>query len=305
MLDFDATDTPLHGRQEGRFFHGYYGHYCYLPLYVFCGRHVLCARLRRANIDASAGSLEVLKQLVESIRERWGATRILLRADSGFARDALLSWCEEHGVEYVVGLARNSRLETLLDPTLQHAEELCAESGEPERVFTDLRYRTLQSWSRERRVVGKAEITEHGPNPRFVLTSLDPEAWGAREVYETLYCARGEAENRIKEQQLDLFATRTSGRLMKVNQLRLWLSALAYTLLNELRRLGLSDTELANARCSTIRGKLLKLGARLRKTTRRLWVELSDHHPAQQVFARCVERLRLLVGLPPPAMRIA
>ena len=292
VLDFDATDNPLYGRQEGRFFHGYYDHFCYLPLYVFCGKHVLVAQLRRSNIDASAGSLEVLQRLVSKIRAVFPNVSILFRADSGFARDGLMSWCEQNDVDYVVGLARNPRLERMLEPSFEQAEQLCAESGEPERVYADLRYRTVDSWSCERRVVGKAEVTLRGPNPRFVLTSLRAETHGSKEIYENIYCARGEAENRIKEQQLDLFSTRTSGQQMRVNQVRLWISALAYTLLSELRRLGLAGSSMANAWCETIRLKLLKIGARIRITTRRVWVSLTTAHPSEKIFSHCFERLQ-------------
>lgn len=296
ILDFDATDNPLHGFQEGRFFHGYYRHFCYLPLYVFGGTHVLVAWLRRSNIDASAGSVEVLERLVQAIRERFSEVQIVLRADSAFARDPLLSWCEENHVEYVVGLARNARLEALLEPAFDEAEELCAASGEPERVYAEFQYRTRDSWSRGRRVIGKAEITVRGPNPRFVLTSLLPEDADAQWVYEDLYCARGEAENRIKEQQLDLFSTRTSGRLMRVNQVRLWLAALAYTLLNDLRRLALVGSSMAKARCSSLRLRLLKIGARVKITARRVWVGFASSHPAESLFAHSYQRLRRLAS---------
>jgi hypothetical protein len=291
ILDFDATDNPLFGDQEGKFYHGYYGCYCYLPLYVFCGHSILWAQLRESNIDASAGSLDALKHLVAKIRECWPTVSILLRADSGFARDELMSWCEQNGVDYLLGLARNQRLEALLEPSFEQVEQLCAESGAPERAFTELRYRTLKSWSRERRVIGKAEITHHGPNPRFVVTSLATESVDARQVYEELYCARGDAENRIKEQQLDLFSTRTSGQLMRVNQVRLWLSAVAYTLLNALRELGLVGSEYAQARCETIRLKLLKIGAHIQVSCRRIWVRMNSSCPYQYVFAHAWAQL--------------
>jgi hypothetical protein len=291
VLDVDATDNPLHGRQEGRFFHGYYGCYCYLPLYIFCGSHLLCARLRRSNIDASQGSVEEIDRIVGQIRERWPEVEVIVRADSGFAREALMAWCEAHGVHFVFGLARNARLEEALDPAFERTEQRCAKSGQPERVFAELTYRTRDSWSCARRVVGKAEITERGPNPRFVVTSLPRCRWGARRLYEDLYCARGDMENRIKEQQLDLFSTRTSGRLMRVNQVRLWLSAVAYMLLDALRRLGLAGSSMARARCETIRLKLMKIGARVRVTTRRVWVALSSAHPSQALFAHAYDRL--------------
>ena len=289
VLDFDATDDPLHGAQEGRFFHGYYGCYCYLPLYIFCGRHLLCARLRRANIDASQGSVEELSRIVSQIRERWPEVRIIVRGDGGFAREALMRWCEEHGVDYVFGLARNPRLQAALEPAFERTEALCAESGEPERIYDEWMHSTLSSWSRERRVIGKAEITIRGENPRFVVTSLDLDP---RTIYEELYCARGDMENRIKEQQLHLFATRTPGRLMRVNQVRLWLSSVAYVLLDELRRRGLAGTSLATAYCSTLRLKLLKIGARVRVTARKVWVSLDSSYPYEPLFARAYDQLQ-------------
>jgi Transposase DDE domain group 1 len=291
VLDLDATDNPLYGRQEGRFFHGYYGCYCYLPLYVFCGRHLLCARLRRSNIDASAGSVEELERIVGQIHERWPEVRILVRGDSGFAREALMAWCEKRGVDYVFGLARNARLEAALEPAFEQAEELSAESQKPERVYDEWMHSTLDSWSCERRVIGKAEITWVGENPRFVVTSLSPKKVDPRTVYETIYCARGDMENRIKE-QLDLFATRTPGRLMRVNQVRLWLSSVAYVLLDELRRLGLDGTSMATAYCSTLRLKLLKIGARVRVTTRKIWVSLASAYPYADLFARAYDQLQ-------------
>ena len=291
ILDFDATDDPLHGNQEGRFFHGYYDRYCYLPLYVFCGKHLLCARLRRSNIDASEGTVEELARIVAQIRERWPEVSILLRGDSGFAREEIFSWCEEHGVGYVLGVARNARLERLLEPAIERAQQRGAESGKPERVYKELCYRTRKSWSRSRRVIGKAEITQHGRNPRFIVTSLSVDEMEGQRLYEEIYCARGDMENRIKEQQLDLFATRTSGRLMRVNQIRLWLSSLAYSLIEALRRLGLEGTTLANAYCGTIRLRLLKIGARIRVSVRRVWVSLASSHPAEAVFAHAYEQL--------------
>ena len=292
VLDFDATDDPLHGRQEGRFFHGYYGHYCYLPLYVFCGDHLLCARLRRANQDAAAGSVDELERIVGQIREVWPEVEIVVRADSGFARDELMSWCEAHAVDYIVGLARNARLEAALEPAFERAEDLCDEDTESVRVYEDLTYRTLKSWSRERRVVGKAEITARGPNPRFVVTSLTPEQMNAQELYEAGYCPRGEMENRIKEQQMCLFADRTSARLMAVNQMRLWLSSVAYLMLSELRRLGLAGTSYARARCDTIRLHLLKIGAQVRVSVRRVAFSLSSSYPRQALFAHVVQQLQ-------------
>jgi hypothetical protein len=298
VLDLDATDDPLHGTQEGRFFHGYYGCYCYLPLYIFCGDHLLVARLRRSNSDASAGSVEEVSRLVEQIRAAWPKVAIQLRADSGFARDALMTWCEQNAVDYVFGLARNSRLEKALEPAFEQAEDLCGESGEPERVFAEWNYQTLDSWSRERRVIGKAEITLRGENPRFIVTSLTPEQADARTAYEQIYCARGEMENRIKEQQLDLFADRTSAHRMPVNQVRLWFSSFAYLLLSGLRRVGLQGTSESRARCQTIRLKLLKIGARVEVTRRKVWVFLSSACPSQALFAQVYERLTGYQPLP-------
>lgn len=294
VLDLDATDDRIHGTQEGRFFHGYYGDYCYLPLYIFCGTHLLCARLRRSDRDASSGSREELERIVAQIRERWPAVQIVARADSGFAREELMSWCEGQDVDYVFGLARNRRLEEALSGALDRAFERCGRSGQPERVYDEFDYQTLDSWSRPRRVIGKAEILERGPNPRFVVTSLSPRQAKAREVYEQIYCARGEMENRIKEQQLYLFADRTSAHLMRVNQIRLWFSSFAYLLLNELRRLGLAGSGFAQARCDTIRTQLLKIGARIVVSVRRIVFCLDSHHPRQALFAHAYERLRSL-----------
>jgi hypothetical protein len=261
VLDLDATDDPLHGHQEGRFFHGYYDCYCYLPLYVFCGRHLLAAKLRRSNIDASAGAVAEVERIVGQIRARWPRVKILLRADSGFARDELMTWCETHRVDYVFGLARNDRLVGAIGEELVAVEAESLAQGGPARRFADFSWTTRDSWSRARRVVAKAEHLTQGPNPRFVVTSLPPDAIGARALYEAVYCARGEVENRIKEQQLDLFADRTSAATMRANQLRLWFASFAYVLLEALRRIGLRHTQFASATCGTIRLKLLKIGA--------------------------------------------
>ena len=252
------------------------------------GRHLLCARPRRSNIDASEGSVEELSRIVAQIRDAWPEVRIIVRGDGGFAREALMLWCEQHGVDYVFGLPRNPRLQAALEPAFERTEALCVESGRPERTYDEWMHTTLTSWSRERRVIGKAEITLRGENPRFVVTSLklDPQT-----LYEKLYCARGDMENRIKEQQLDLFATRTSGHLMRVNQIRLWLSSVAYSLIEALRRLGLEGTALANAYCGTIRLRLLKIGARVRVTVRKVWVSLASSHPAEKLFAHAYYRL--------------
>lgn len=297
VLDFDATDDPLHGEQEGRFFHGYYGHYCYMPLYVFAGDHLLVAKLRRADQDGAAGALEELQRIVVYLRTHWPDVRIVVRADSGFCRDHLLSWCEEQaGVDYVIGLARNTRLQAQLAPTMTKVAEEAEAAGESRRAYAELRYRTLDSWSCERRVVGKAEQLGDKANPRFVVTSLSPTTWSAEALYADLYCARGDMENRIKEQQLGLFADRTSARTMRANQLRLWFSSLAYVLLNALRHLALAGTRLARAQVWTLRNRLLKLGAVVRVSVRRVVLSMSSAFPMQEEFELAATRLQGLAG---------
>ncbi len=291
VLDLDATDDPLHGGQEGRFFHGFYGNYCYLPLYIFCGEFLLCARLRRSNIDASAGAVDELQRIVTQIRAAWPRVRILIRADSGFAREEIMAWCEAHAVDYVLGLAKNARLKRALSKELQQAKREHKRTGEPARVFKDFTYKTRRSWSCRRRVVGKGEHLAAGPNPRFVVTSIPKQDTDARALYEDLYCARGDMENRIKEQQLDLFSDRTSTATMRANQIRLWFSSVAYVLLQALRRLGLQGTALARAQCHTIRLKLLKIGARVRVTVRKIWVSLASGSPYAAIFEQTYHNL--------------
>ena len=285
VLDLDNTDIPLYGEQEGRFFHGHYDEYCYLPLYVFCGRHLLLARQRRANVAGSAGAVEEMARIVAQIRRRWPRVHVILRADSGFSNDPLMRWCEENGVDYVFGLARNRRLEAVLVEPLAEAKRLCIASGEPARVFRDFSYRTIGSWSRARRVVGKAEHTLEGANPRFVVTSLKRSrfAHDARTLYEDLYCARGEAENRIGE-QFELFADRASCATLHANQLRMWFSAMAYILVDTLRRVGLRHSQLADAAVATIRLKLLKLGAQVRTSVRRIHFAIASGCPNKIEF---------------------
>jgi hypothetical protein len=280
VLDLDATDDPLHGHQEGRFFHGYYDCYCYLPLYVFCGDHLLAAKLRRSNIDASAGAQEEVARIVVQIRERWPAVKIVLRADSGFAREALMAWCEANGVDYLFGLARNARLVEEIAAEMAAAAAESAATGAPARRFRDFLWTTRKSWSRRRRIIGKAEFTRGEANPRFVVTSLaEPDA---RRVYEDIYCARGDMENRIKECQLDLFADRTSTATMRANQLRLWFASMAYVLLAALRRLALTATQFARATCGSIRLKLLKIGALVRVSVRRVKIAMASSYPYQR-----------------------
>jgi len=284
ILDLDATDDPLHGHQEGRFFHGYYDCYCYMPLYIFCGRHLLAATLRPSNIDASAGSLAEIQRIVALIRARWPKVRILLRADSGFAREALMTWCEANDVDYLFGLARTERLVAKIEAELAAAADQSRRTGKPARRFADFPWSTLDSWSRRRRVVAKAEWTQGEANPRFIVTSLSRAEAEARHLYEKVYCARGEMENRIKEQQLDLFADRTSARTMRANQLRLWFAAMAYVLICALRRIGLQHTRFARATCGTIRLALLKIGALVRISHRRIKIAMASGCPYQDEF---------------------
>jgi len=285
IIDFDATDFPLHGRQEDRFFHGYYDTHCYLPLYAFCGGHLLAAKLRPSNIDGSAGTLEEIIRIVAHLRSRWPRVKILIRGDSGFARDAIMTWCEENKVDFLFGMARNERLQKILAPELAEAKRQSAESGKAARVFKDFRYRTLTSWTTSRRVVGKAEQTLLGSNPRFVVTSLAPEAHEAKPLYENLYCARGDMENRIKEQQLGLFADRMSAHAMRANQIRLWLASFAYVLIHQFRRVGLRWGRLANAQVETIQSKIFKVAAWVRISVRRIRFGMASSHPWQQEFA--------------------
>ena len=285
ILDLDATDDPLHGHQEGRFFHGYYDCYCYLPLYVFCGRHLLAAKLRPANIDAAAGVVEEVARIIAQIRSRWPKTRILLRADSGFAREELMAWCEKNAVDYIFGLAKNERLNRAIGAELGAAREQSRTTGQSARRFKGLLWTTRDSWSRKRRVIAKAEWTKDEANPRFIVTSLAAADGDARHLYEAVYCARGEMENRIKECQLDMFADRTSTATMMANQLRLWFASIAYTLVESVRRLALPATELADATCGTIRRKLLKIGALVTVSVRRIKFAMASGCPYQAVFA--------------------
>ena len=291
ILDVDATDDPLHGQQEGRFFHGYYDCYCYLPLYVFCGEQLLAAKLRPSNIDASAGAVEEVARIIAQIRRRWPQTRIILRADSGFAREALMAWCEANGVDFVFGLARNARLNRAIGAELMAAREESHTTGEPARRFKELIWSTRKSWSRRRRVIAKAEWTKGEANPRFVVTSLTFDDGDARHLYEEVYCARGEMENRIKECQGDLFADRTSAATMRANQLRLWFASFAYVLICALRRLGLAHTQFAEATCGTIRLKLFKIGALVQVSVRRIRFALASACPYANEWRLAAARL--------------
>jgi hypothetical protein len=295
VLDMDTTDLPLHGKQEGRFFHGYYDNYCYLPLYVFCGEHILCARLREANHDAAFGCLAEIERIVAQIRAAWPKVKIVLRGDSGFCRNELMSWCENNQVDFIFGLARNQRLRRVIGQQMHEATLEWNRTGKPARVFTEFEYSTKKTkkggWDCERRVVAKAEHIDGKENPRFVVTSLTSQQCQAQALYEELYCARGDMENRIKE-QFSLFADRVSAETMRANQMRLYLSAMAYILVSGLRRLGLKGTALAQAQVSTIRTKLLKIGAQIRVTVRKVWVSMSSSYPWQDLYQQVWTNLR-------------
>jgi Transposase DDE domain group 1 len=291
VLDLDATDIPLYGHQPERFFHGYYDHYCYLPLYIFAGDQLLCARLRPANLDAAKGSVEEVERIVKQLRASWPEVKIVLRADSGFCREELMAWCEHHRVDYVFGLQRNQRLHKIIGREMYQAQLQHKDTGKAARVFSEFPYTTHKSWSSTRRVVAKAEYLEKGENPRFVVTSLPAEQWAAQDLYEKFYCARGEMENRIKE-QMCLFADRLSTDEMKGNQLRLYFSALSYTLVEALRRLALTGTEWAQAQVDTIRRKLFKIGAIVRISVRRIVLEMSSAYPWKDFYAHAYRALR-------------
>jgi hypothetical protein len=295
VLDLDTTDLPLHGKQEGRFFHGYYDNYCYLPLYVFCGDHVLCARLREANHDAAFGCLPEIQRIVKQIRAAWPEVKIVLRGDSGFCRNELMSWCENNDVDYLFGMARNQRLRRIIGQQMHEATLQWERTGKPARVFSEFQYSTKKTkksgWDRERRVVAKAEHIDGKENPRFVVTSLSSERGTPQALYEELYCGRGDMENRIKE-QFSLFADRVSAETLRANQLRLYLSAAAYLLVSGLRRVGLKGTELAQAQVSTIRTKLLKIGAQIRISVRKIWVSMASSYPWQGLYRQVWTNLR-------------
>lgn len=291
ILDIDTTDMALHGKQEDRFYHGHYGHHCYLPLFIFCGDHVLCARLRPSSIGPAVGAKKEVARVVEQIRRRWPEVSIVLRGDSGFCVNELMSWCEENRVDFVLGLARNKRLEGLVADALNQAKQQWAATQQPARVFVEFEHETLSgSWSQKRRVVAKAEHIDGKSNPRFIVTSLAADTWEKKSLYEDTYCARGDMENRIKEQFV-LFADRVSASTMRANQLRIYFSVIAYTLLNGLRRLGLRATALATAQVGTIRQKLLKIGALVRVTVRKVWIRLATGCPSQSLFAQVFQAL--------------
>ena len=294
VLDIDTTDMALHGNQEDKFYHGYYKHYCYLPLYIFCGDHVLCARLRPSSIGPAVGSRKEVERIVKQIRQRWPNVEIILRGDSGFCADELMRWCENNdGIDYVVGVARNQRLEKLIDGELAEAKRQFEATQQPSRIFVEFEHKTLQgAWNQDRRVIAKAEHINGKSNPRFIVTSLKAEKWEKQKLYEELYCGRGDMENRIKEQFV-LFADRVSVSTMRGNQLRIYLSVIAYTLMNGLRRLGLKGTTMATAQVGTIRLKVLKIGALIQVTVRKVWVRMASSYPYQALFSQVLQQLRL------------
>jgi hypothetical protein len=286
-LDFDATDDPVHGGQENRFFHGYYDSYCYLPLYVFCGKQLLVAYLRPSNIDPARGSRVILKMLVQRLRKAWPHVRIVLRADSGFCRWRTMRWCDRNDVGYILGLARNSRLQERSRKLEERAEKRYERSGEKQRLFGEFDY-AAYTWDKKRRVIARVEHSSKGPNPRYVVTNQEGKP---QELYDDEYCPRGDMENRIKEQQLDLFAGRTSAHRFDVNQFRLLLASAAYVLVDYIRRHALKDTELQSAQCGTIRLKLFKIGARIVRSVRRIVLHLSSGYPYAAIFCHAAERL--------------
>ena len=292
VIDLDATDVALHGDQEDKFYHGYYGHYCYLPLYIFCGDWLLSSLLRFAGRDTAANCLRPLEMLVDALQWRFPSTQIIIRGDSGFARNHIFSWCEQWGVDFVIGIAKNSRLNDRLTPMMEKAKQQFEQTDSPVRWFDDFDYETVDSWSQQRRVIAKAEHTAQGANPRYVVTSLPRTDVCAKAIYEVLYCQRGEAENRIKEVQLPLFAGRMSTQYRASNQLRFYFSSIAYLLICWLRRLALRNTEWVRAQASTIRNRLLKIGAQIKVTTRRVWFRMASSYPYQARFRQAVRRIR-------------
>lgn len=292
VIDLDATDVALHGDQEDKFYHGYYGHYCYLPLYIFCGKWLLSSLLRFSGQDASADCLRPLEMLVQSFQQRFPSTQIIVRADSGFARDRIFGWCEEWNVDYVVGMAKNQRLNARTEAMTKRAEHRFKQTDEPVRWFDDFEYETVDSWSKKRRIVAKVEYTDQGPNPRYVVTSLSKDHLCPKAIYEQIYCMRGEAENRIKEVQIPLFASRMSTQAMASNQLRFYFSSIAYLFVCWLRRLGLKDTSWERKQAGTLRMRLLKIGAQIKVTTRRVWFRMASSYPYQQRFASTLRKIR-------------
>ena len=291
ILDIDATDDPLHGHQQGRFFHGYYDCYCYLPLYIFCGEDLLSVKLRTANLDPGNEALPDIRRVVKRLKEKWPEVKIILRGDSGFCREHIMSWCEQEGIFYLFGMSKNNRLYKRIEKELTLVKKIYKKTSKTNRKYKDFTYRTLKSWRRRRRVIGKAEYGFKGENPRFIVTNLGKDEYSAQELYEDVYCTRGDMENRIKEQQLFLFADRTSCAMLAANRLRLYFASVAYVIMNELRKNGLCGTELSRAQCSTIRLKLLKIGAVITVSVRRVFVNFSSAYPYKNIFYQVLSKL--------------
>ena len=295
-IDLDATDDPLHGNQEGKFFHGYYGGYCYLPLYMTCEGFVLCSKLRPSNIDAADGAVEELNRIVLQIRRQWPNVKILIRGDSGFCRPNIFKWCDENNVDYIFGVARNNRLEKEIKSELKEMRLAYENTKNPARIFKEFYYQPLkETWGQKRRIIAKAEHLGRGPNPRFIVTSLQGEP---KALYEKIYCQRGDMENRIKEQQLDMFAGRTSCHSIRSNQLRLWFSTIAYTFMHLLRRIGLANSELQKAQCQTLRVKLLKIGAQIKVSVRRIHIAFSEAFPLKEMLRMAIGNIQSWIPIP-------
>lgn len=292
IIDVDATDDLIHGDQEGKYFHGYYGDYCYLPLYIYCENYLLAAKLRPCNIDASKGTKEELERIIAQIRQKWSNVQIIIRGDAGFCRDEIMVWCEKNNVDYIFGISKNNKLLKKMYKKMKKARAKYYKTGISARCFKDFKYKPIKTWKKSRRVVGKAEHLKKGENPRFVVTSLPKEYLKAQKLYEELYCSRGDMENRIKEQQLYLFADRTSTATMRANQLRLWFSCVAYLILNEIRNVGLKGTKFEKYQCNNIRLKILKIGAEIKVSVRRVYVSLSESYPYKNIFYRIVENIK-------------
>jgi len=288
-LDLDNTDAAIHGDQEGKFFHGYYGNYCYMPLYIFCGEQLLLCRLQSSNVDGAAHAVVEVKRIVEQIRSKWPEVEVVVRGDSGFCREPLMRWCEENGVFYILGMGTNARLDRMIRNKMNKSHSRYHVTGKANRRYRGFWYRTKETWSRKRWMVGKAEYLEKGENPRFIVTNLHEK--GNQKLYEEIYCARGEMENRIKEQQMGLFADRVSAEKMRSNQLRMYFSGMGYILMESLRRLGLKGTEYSKAQCTTIRTKLLKIGAQIKMSVRRIVLSLAGGYPYKEVLRKIFENL--------------
>ena len=291
VLDLDNTDDPLYGKQEGRCFQGYYKIHCYLPLYIFCGEQLLCAKLNTAEREGASGAKEELERIINQIKREWPEVRIIVRGDSGFCRDKIMNWCEENEVWFVIGLGKNSRLTERIRKPLEKVRRNFLSKKGGTKIYRNFNYRTRSSWARKRRVVGKMEHLEKRSSHRFIVTNIPKEVYGGKGLYE-FYCGRGDMENRIKEQQMALFADRTSSKELAANQLRLWFASMAYVLISALRRKGLQGTEWAKAQCDTIRLKMFKIGAFVKISCRRIYIQMSSAYPYQELFMQTVHKLK-------------